>query len=308
MEIIQNVKIPAIEEAVWKPYLPAFAPLPESFVAHIFNYPHLLNLPHSSEPLFDQIWKLIRQAYQRVSHFLDPAVATEKTTPKWFRLNFARYAHGAMPAPTTYDDWLKKRMLRTLRNGLLEPTSIAAFYMLRYIFKTGEQRWFPSWRQHPIDQAWFHVWGIRPGEYAPRSYAYPFSKEVSVDTILWTQALSVSRLPGWVSVPGIGSLAWGQTREHEGRWYWDVSEEALSRWDTSLVRDVGVSQRLRLLTPLYKTAHAEGFPGAAEEYRVSRTSKLAETILLHVGEPILAGYISHYFASDKPPTQPYIPF
>lgn len=302
------VKIPAIEEGIWKPYLPAFAPLSESFVAHIFRNPHALNLPRSSEPLFDQIWKLIRQAYQRVSHFLDPAIGSEKMTPEWFRLNFTRYAHGSgKPAPTTYDDWLKNRLLRTLGHGLLEPTSVAALYMMRYIFKLGE-RWFPSWQHRRIGNPWFYAWGVSPNKRIPQSYAYPFAGNIPANTLFWTQTIGIGSQPGWVGVPGIGSLAWGQMRECEGKWYWGVFEDELSKWDASLVRDMNVKQRTQLLAPIYKTSYVEAFPNAAEEYRISRTSKLAEMVLLHIGEPILAGYINHYFVSEKPPTKPYIPF
>lgn len=52
----------------------------------------------------------------------------------------------------------------------------------------------------------------------------------------------------------------------------------------------------------------QGFPDAEERYRASRLHKLAGSLLEQVGEPVLAGYMQHYFGSEKIPTKPYVPF
>lgn len=310
---MQQQKIPVWGEDVWKPHIANLAPLSDAFVAHIFAYPKAVNLPSygRQEPprFFDQVWHQIQQARRMVSHFLVPVVAAEtrtaqdRLTPDWFMRNFAIYSGSDTRLPrTTVQEWINKHLLRSTKHSRLEPNSVAALYMMRYLFEPGQRRWMPKW-QNP-DAPWFYVWGIRPDETIPRMYPYPLREQSNM--LYWTQFLGPSWLPGWIAVPGIGSLAWGKTIGHGGQWYWNLTEEEMSLWDNSLIRATNVKHRLELLSPVFE--RHQGFNDAREHYRITRLHQLANMLLVHIGEPILAGHMQHYFGGDRPPDRPYIPF
>lgn len=304
------------EEDVWKPYLPALAPLPDAFIRHIFANKDELKPYLFSEPrlLFDQTWFRIQQARQRVSFRLVPAVAVEmkskraRLTPRWLRKNFASYAGRSRLPTTTVQGWQERNLLRQRGYSSLEPNSIAAIYMMRYLFKDDYKFWLPH--EQEKEAPWFYVWGIQPNEVSPpQMYRYPLDKDnrdIKPNTLLYTQWIGASWYPGFVNVPGVGALAWGKTQEYAGSWYWDISEEQMSEWDSSFIRSSSVKRRLDQLAPIMR--QTQGFPDAEEYYHISRTHRLADMLLEQIGEPLLAAYIHHYFSSEKAPTKPFMPF
>lgn len=305
---------PLFDQSIWRPSLPAFAPLPEVFIEHIWKQPHALKpFPEALKeplPLFDQVWMHIQIARRVVSHRLVTAVKASGRPAlerEWFQKNFDLYAEVGRKLPrTSMQEWIRKRLLRSLEDFTLEANSVSALYMMRYLFRKDYFHWLPP-RQKP-DAPWFYVWGISPGDRTPRIYPYPLPREqVAPNTLFWTQWLGAAWMyPGWISVPGIGSLAWGKIRTFEGSWYWDLSEEEMAVWDASFVREVSIQHRHALLTPIFRTQH-QGFPDAEEYYMLTRTHQLANLLLQHLGEPILADYIHHSFHGNAP-TSPYIPF
>lgn len=308
---------------IWKPHIANFAPLSEAFIAHIFEHWNAIRLPsyggrQEPPPLFDQIWQQIQQVRKSVSRLLSVAITAEnvtsedRITPNWFRRNFAVYAGTDARLPrTTVQEWTNKHLLRSIKHGRLEPNSVAAVYMIRDLFrpeKPDEQKVYKQWKpkyQSP-DDPWFYVWGIGPDEKIPRMYPYPLRE--CANRMYWTHWLGASwRVPGWVSVPGVGSLAWGKIVQHASGWYWDMSEEDMSQWDASFVRSLSVKQRQAMLAPILQK-HPQGLGDAEDHYRITRMHRMAQVLLEQLGEPILAGHMLHYFQNDRPPNKPYLPF
>jgi len=310
-----QTKIPEIDESIWRPHLANFAPLPEAFVRHIFAYPHAIKLPSYGKqeppPLFDQIWKQIQVARETISYFLVAAVTaeartqTERIVPDWFRREFERYSSSRALPRTTVQEWLNKHLLRSIKHSSLEPNSVASIYMMRYLFKREQRRWMPA-RQR-MDAPWFYVWGLLPDEKMPRMYPYPLSPDLPANLLLYSQWIGASWHPGFVTVPGIGSLAWGKTREFAGDWYWDLDEEQMATWDADFVRHNNVKRRAEMLDPIRKS-HPQGLPDSDQRYLCMRIHNNATTLLENIGEPILAGYMRHSFDGGKLPTRAYVPF
>lgn len=305
---MQQLNIPAMEPGVWKQHLPALAPLPEAFVAHLYGNPGALILPRSQEPLDHQIWKQIQAARINVSYVLLSALSVKgDITVDWFKKNFNIYAGKERILPrTTVDDWLKRHLLRSVSHGILDPSSVASVFMLRYLFLKDYRSWLPT-RQSP-DAPWFYVWGLQPDDLVPRMYPYPLPENLPANTLFWSQWIGSGELPGWCKVPGIGALAWKRSIQHGNNWYWNLSEDDLVAWDRSLVRDASVQRRIEMFEPIFREHRQQSPLDPEHGYRFTRLHTLATLILQHVGEPILAGYVQHYFSSGKPPTQHYKPF
>lgn len=306
---MQIVKLPALREVRWQDFLPTLAPLPEAFVSHLYATPGALTLPRSPEPLVDQIWQQIQRARQLTSYLLLPAVDTmqDKVDVDWFRRNWQAFAKQDRLLPrTTSDEWVRKHLLRSLSFGALEPNSVAALFMMRYLVLKDYRLWLP--KRQKANAPWFYVWGLQPDDQIPRVYPYPLPDDLPANTLLWSQWIGASWLPGWMRVPGIGALAWSKTTTVGDRWYWDISENELARWDHQLVRDASVARRSEILEAIYQSQSARSYPDVRQRYQRTRLHDLATLVLQQVGEPILAGCVQHYYTSDKSPTQPYRSF
>lgn len=308
--------VPLFDDDTWKPYLPALAPLPEAFVRHVFRYPGELKAcdTFSTVPrtLFELAWLAMRDARRDVSYFLVPAIRAQKTqhpegliTPRWLRTKFAIFAEQERLPTTTVQGWLERGLLRTMAYSSLEPNSIAAIFVMRHLFVRGFRYWLPH-KQKPAP--WFYVWGIMPGEVAPpRIYPYPIPDGLPRNLLLFTQWNGARWFPGFVSVAGVGALAWARTKTFIGELFWDMTEEDMSTWDSSYVRSSSVKRRLEVIAPVIRREQ-QGFPDSEEYYTVVRTHEMADQLLKQIGEPILAAYMTHYFGEDKVPTKPFIPF